>query len=241
MLLRSNSGNPPLADKVAAVGVCEGAAEVLVAAASNPSIKAAAIISGHYRDHDNDVALIGGLELMGGEITKEEAEARLQLRTEKAKAALEKYKATGEVGRLLWSLMGISGGKKQGPCDFLCLFTFLKKASSGWGMRFWILEHCICIDNQSRESALTIIQKVADLIIDHPESRGLTNQSFDRSNGNVMLTYKHFGLMQVEYIPIVDPLRKDVALPMKPIWDWYHGWADRGIWENRVALMSYVR
>lgn len=45
----------------------------------------------------------------------------------------------------------------------------------------------------------------------------------------------------MEYIPIVDPLRKDVGLPWKPIWDWYHGWADRGIWENRVALMSYVR
>ncbi|MGN6606116.1 MAG: alpha/beta hydrolase [Jatrophihabitans sp.] len=45
---------------------------------------------------------------------------------------------------------------------------------------------------------------------------------------------------QVEYGAIVDPVRTDVALPWRMIWDWYHGWADRGLWENRYALMSDV-
>lgn len=44
----------------------------------------------------------------------------------------------------------------------------------------------------------------------------------------------------VEYGVIVDPVRTDVALPWRMIWDWYHGWADRGLWENRYALMSDV-
>lgn len=43
---------------------------------------------------------------------------------------------------------------------------------------------------------------------------------------------------EIEYVPIVDPVRTDVGLPHKPIWDWYHGWADRGIWENRYATIS---
>lgn len=38
----------------------------------------------------------------------------------------------------------------------------------------------------------------------------------------------------------MDPVSTDVALPWRMIWDWYHGWADRGLWENRYALMSDV-
>lgn len=45
---------------------------------------------------------------------------------------------------------------------------------------------------------------------------------------------------EVEYNAIVDPVRTDVALPWRIIWDWYHGWADRGLWENRYAVMSDV-
>jgi len=45
---------------------------------------------------------------------------------------------------------------------------------------------------------------------------------------------------EVEYDAIVDPVRTDVALPWRMIWDWYHGWADRGVWENRYAVMSDV-
>jgi fermentation-respiration switch protein FrsA (DUF1100 family) len=53
-----------------------------------------------------------------------------------------------------------------------------------------------------------------------------------------MARYERSG--EVEYDAIVDPQRTDVALPWRMIWDWYHGWADRGLWENRYAVMSDV-
>jgi hypothetical protein len=42
----------------------------------------------------------------------------------------------------------------------------------------------------------------------------------------------------VDYVPAVDDVRMDVGMPGKFVWDWYHGWADRGIWENQYAVMS---
>ena len=123
-----------------ALGVCEGASEVFYAAAQEARIKAVALVSGHYRDRDNDVELIGGEELLQKKITRADAESRLLEREKRAAAALAKFEKTGVV----------------------------------------------------------------------------------------------------DYAPIVDPVRKDVALPWKMIWDWYHGWADRGIWENRYAVMSDV-
>lgn len=43
---------------------------------------------------------------------------------------------------------------------------------------------------------------------------------------------------EVEYVPAVDPERTDVGMPGEFVWDWYHEWADRGIWDNRYAVMS---
>ena len=43
---------------------------------------------------------------------------------------------------------------------------------------------------------------------------------------------------EVEYVPAVDPQRLDVGMPGSFVWDWYSPWAERGIWENRYALMS---
>ncbi|HEY9282234.1 MAG TPA: CocE/NonD family hydrolase [Pyrinomonadaceae bacterium] len=43
---------------------------------------------------------------------------------------------------------------------------------------------------------------------------------------------------EVEYVPAVDPERTDVGMPGKMVWDWYHKWAERGVWENRYAVMS---
>lgn len=43
---------------------------------------------------------------------------------------------------------------------------------------------------------------------------------------------------EVEYVPGVDAERMDVGMPGKFVWDWYHHWADRGIWDNRYAVMS---
>ncbi|MGG5817605.1 hypothetical protein [Falsiroseomonas sp. HW251] len=43
---------------------------------------------------------------------------------------------------------------------------------------------------------------------------------------------------EVEYVPGVDAERMDVGMPGKFVWDWYHTWADRGIWDNRYAVMN---
>lgn len=128
------------ATRIAVVGVCEGAAEMLQVAAEDDRVGAVALVSGHYRDHGNDIFLIGGMELIMGEITADVAEARLEARMARAVAAKAKYESTGEV----------------------------------------------------------------------------------------------------DYGPIVDPVRTDVPVPGKMVWDWYHGWADRGIWENRYAVMGDV-
>lgn len=48
--------------------------------------------------------------------------------------------------------------------------------------------------------------------------------------------YRRTGV--VDYVPAVDDVRMDVGMPGKFVWDWYHVWADRGIWENQYAVMS---
>jgi uncharacterized protein len=43
---------------------------------------------------------------------------------------------------------------------------------------------------------------------------------------------------EVEYVPAVDHSRPDVGMPGELPWSWYQLWADRGLWENRYAVMS---
>jgi uncharacterized protein len=43
---------------------------------------------------------------------------------------------------------------------------------------------------------------------------------------------------EVEYVPAVDFSRSDVGMPGELPWSWYQLWADRGLWENRYAVMS---
>jgi uncharacterized protein len=43
---------------------------------------------------------------------------------------------------------------------------------------------------------------------------------------------------EVDYVPAVDFDRTDVGMPGELPWSWYQLWADRGLWENRYALMS---
>ncbi|WP_344222999.1 alpha/beta hydrolase [Lapillicoccus jejuensis] len=128
------------AARLAVLGVCEGASEMLRLAVDDPRVTAIAAISGHYRDADNDIDLAGGETLANGHISRSEVRDHLQIRHARGAQALARYERTGEV----------------------------------------------------------------------------------------------------DYGPIVDPERTDVALPWRMIWDWYHGWADRGLWENRYALMSDV-
>jgi uncharacterized protein len=43
---------------------------------------------------------------------------------------------------------------------------------------------------------------------------------------------------EVDYVPAVDFSRGDVGMPGELVWSWYQLWADRGLWENRYAVMS---
>lgn len=55
--------------------------------------------------------------------------------------------------------------------------------------------------------------------------------------GKVALnTYKQTG--EVIEVPAVDTARMDVGMPGKFVWDWYHTWADKGIWVNNYPKMS---
>jgi len=43
---------------------------------------------------------------------------------------------------------------------------------------------------------------------------------------------------EVDYLPIIDPVRDDVGLPSGYIWRWYKQWEGVSRWENRYAVMS---
>jgi hypothetical protein len=43
---------------------------------------------------------------------------------------------------------------------------------------------------------------------------------------------------EVDYVLAVDHSRGDVGMPGVLPWSWYQLWADRGLWENRYAVMS---
>lgn len=43
---------------------------------------------------------------------------------------------------------------------------------------------------------------------------------------------------EATYVPAVDVERGDVGMPGELVWSWYQLWADRGLWENRYAVMS---
>jgi uncharacterized protein len=42
----------------------------------------------------------------------------------------------------------------------------------------------------------------------------------------------------VDYVAAVDEKDMKVGMPGKFVWDWYHVWADKGLWDNRYAVMS---
>ncbi|MCL9999962.1 MAG: hypothetical protein NBV68_11320, partial [Erythrobacter sp.] len=43
---------------------------------------------------------------------------------------------------------------------------------------------------------------------------------------------------EIIYIPGVDETDMNVGMPGKFVWDWYHVWAEKGLWDNRYAVMS---
>jgi uncharacterized protein len=49
---------------------------------------------------------------------------------------------------------------------------------------------------------------------------------------------KYLATGEIDYIPGVDETDMNVGMPGKFVWDWYHVWADQGLWDNRYAVMS---
>ncbi len=43
---------------------------------------------------------------------------------------------------------------------------------------------------------------------------------------------------EVDFIRGVDEVDMNVGMPGKFVWDWYHVWAEKGLWDNRYAVMS---
>ncbi|MDA8290691.1 MAG: alpha/beta hydrolase [Actinomycetota bacterium] len=127
-------------DRVAGLGIGEGAAEMLRAAVEDERVRGVVAISGTYRDHENDVVHAGGDGLRTGRIAASDAQRLLAERVGRARAALERFEDVDEV----------------------------------------------------------------------------------------------------DYLPVVDPVRDDVALPGREAWEWYSGRAGRGLWENRYAVMGDV-
>jgi len=49
---------------------------------------------------------------------------------------------------------------------------------------------------------------------------------------------KYIATGEVDYVAGVDKTDMNVGMPGKFVWDWYHVWADKGLWDNRYAVMS---
>ena len=49
---------------------------------------------------------------------------------------------------------------------------------------------------------------------------------------------KYLATGEIDYVAGVDEFDMDVGMPGKFVWDWYHVWADKGLWDNRYAVMS---
>ena len=94
------------ASKLFLVGICQGGPESLDVASYDDRVKAAASVSGYFRDHETDIYMIcagctpwkpgvdiGSLKMP----TPEQGEALLQARIKRAQKARELYDTTGEV------------------------------------------------------------------------------------------------------------------------------------------------
>jgi len=43
---------------------------------------------------------------------------------------------------------------------------------------------------------------------------------------------------EIDYVASVEEVDMNVGMPGKFVWDWYHVWADKGLWDNRYGVMS---
>ncbi|MEL6448511.1 MAG: alpha/beta hydrolase [Pseudomonadota bacterium] len=67
----------------------------------------------------------------------------------------------------------------------------------------------------------------------------LTEEGFAvrKANGDAARR-KYADTGEIDYIKGVDQSDLNVGMPGEFVWEWYQPWADRGIWENRYAVMS---
>lgn len=49
---------------------------------------------------------------------------------------------------------------------------------------------------------------------------------------------KYLDSGEVDYVNAVDQTDTNVGMPGEFVWSWYQPWADRGLWENKYAVMS---
>jgi pimeloyl-ACP methyl ester carboxylesterase len=49
---------------------------------------------------------------------------------------------------------------------------------------------------------------------------------------------KYLATGEIDYVAGVDEFDMDVGMPGKFVWDWYNFWAEKGLWDNRYAVMS---
>lgn len=67
----------------------------------------------------------------------------------------------------------------------------------------------------------------------------LTQDGFDRRLANGMAARARYAATgEVDYVPGVSQTDMNVGMPGEFVWVWYQPWADRGLWENRYAVMS---
>ncbi len=59
-----------------------------------------------------------------------------------------------------------------------------------------------------------------------------------RQSAGLAARQRYQATMEVEYIAGVDEVDMNVAMPGRFVWDWYHPWAEKGLWDNRYAVMS---
>jgi fermentation-respiration switch protein FrsA (DUF1100 family) len=67
----------------------------------------------------------------------------------------------------------------------------------------------------------------------------LTESGFaEREAAGLAARQRYLESGEATYVAAVDEADMNVGMPGRFVWDWYHHWADRGLWENRYAVMS---
>jgi len=92
-------------------------------------------------------------------------------------------------------------------------------------------------DNSRIRAVVTVAAHLRDTAADLLWLGSEATVAERRARGHAAFeTYEATG--EVDYVPAVDFSRSDVGMPGELPWSWYQLWADRGLWENRYAVMS---